>query len=103
MRPLDPRVLKEHLRRFFAVSVLKGRLPPYEVPEVAKQFDWLDRKIGAGEQVATYPLPPRDVVSGWKTAISAVFADPKTDRDSVLGLILDRSSVPEIARMLVLV
>jgi GNAT superfamily N-acetyltransferase len=103
VRPLDPQVLKEHLRRFFSVSVLKGRLSPSEVPEVAEQFDWLDRKIGAGEQIATYPLPPRDAVAVWKASIAAAFADPKTARDSLVGPILDRSSVPEVARMLVLV
>lgn len=48
-RDVDPRVLREHLRRFFGVSVAKGLYDPDCLPEVRRQMDGLDARLARAE------------------------------------------------------
>ena len=95
MRHLDPRILREHLRRFFGITVLKGRCEPGTLAEIAAQESLLARAIAAGDPIITVRLPADEVLDEWKANIAKL--SRQTDRGETVqvGTLLGISSVPE--------
>ena len=95
VRHLDPRILREHLRRFFGITVLKGRCEPGSLAEIAAQESLLARAIAAGDPIITVRLPADEVLDEWKANIAKL--SRQTDRGETVqvGTLLGISSVPE--------
>jgi hypothetical protein len=67
---LSPKLLRKHLERFFAISVLKGA-EPHDDPTVASQLKLLDDMAASGESIRLLdPIKwlatasPTDVITG---------------------------------------
>jgi hypothetical protein len=92
-RSLDPRIFREHLRRFFAVSVLKGSPGALTQPVVRNQLAVLDAAIAAGTAIAADELPAPAKLEQWKRQVALAASDPRIPADARLGDILGESSV----------
>ncbi len=64
IRTIDPRILYEHLRRFFYFPVLKGRTA--EDIEVAAQFAILQKAVADNIAISAVILPDKSVIDEYK-------------------------------------
>jgi hypothetical protein len=88
-RGVDPGVLKDHLRRFFGISVAKGLYDPDNVPEVRQQMKDLDARLARGQTVSTLTMPSAQLLAEWKRA-----AD-RHDGRATLGTVLGIASIQD--------
>lgn len=95
---LDPRVFREHLRRFFAVSVLKGVPGALTLPVVRDQLASLDAAIAAGTTIAADDLPAPERLERWKRQAALAAADRRIPAETRLGDILGERSVAAALR-----
>jgi GNAT superfamily N-acetyltransferase len=94
-RPLDARILREHLRRFFAITVLKGRADPDKLPEVAAQEKLLDGLIATGRPVLAHRMPGAATLRTWKARAAKVLRERPGEDEQTIGALLGIPSVPE--------
>lgn len=94
----DPRVLREHLRRFIGITVLKGRCDPDTLPEVAAQMGILEDAIAAARPILAYPMAAEPVLTQWKARVSAILGDPMCGGSTTIGSRLEIASVLDICR-----
>ncbi len=92
-RHVDAHVLREHLRRFFGLSVAKGLYDPAGRPEVRTQMAQLDAR--GTIPALTMPAPHRLAV--WKQTVRAALASGIHAEDTTLGEILGIASVQDAA------
>ncbi len=94
-RGVDPKVLKEHLRRFFGISVAKGLYDPGCLPEVQREMDELDAKLALGETVPAVRMPAAQKLAEWKRATLAVLGANRHPISATLGTVLGIASLQE--------
>jgi GNAT superfamily N-acetyltransferase len=94
-RGVDPKVLKEHLRRFFGVSVAKGLYDPDCLPEVQRQMDDLDAWLALAETVPALRMPSAHRLAEWKRATLAELRADRHPVSSTLGTVLGIASLHE--------
>jgi GNAT superfamily N-acetyltransferase len=98
VRGIDPRVLKEHLRRFFGISVAKGSYDPDHLPEVRGQMEDLDACAAGNRTVSALMMPDVPRMTEWKrTARTALAANPRLS-GATLGALLGIASVQDAIR-----
>src|SRR5581483_1481323 len=68
VRPFDPRLLKEHLRRYFGITVLKGRADFELIPDVRFQLTNLTKRIAVGEPIFAFEMPSEAILLAWRRA-----------------------------------
>ncbi len=87
-RPLDPRVLKEHLQRFFGITVAKGRYDPDGLADVRDQMDDLTRRLALGQAISTQAMPSDAQLTQWKAATLQMLAANTGPSDATIGSLL---------------
>jgi GNAT superfamily N-acetyltransferase len=90
-RHVDADILREHLRRFFGLSVAKGLYDPADRPEVRAQMAEL--QAHAAIPALVMPRPRRLAI--WKQAARAALASAAHPDDATLGDILGIASVQD--------
>lgn len=95
---LDPAILKEHLRRFFAISVAKGQYDPENLPEVRHQMMDLETRLILGQGVITHEMPALARLAQWKRATLRLLDSKAHSGDSTIGSLIGIPSVPELLR-----
>jgi hypothetical protein len=90
-RHVDARVLQEHLRRFFGLSVAKGLYDPAARPEVRAQM----AQLQAGAPVPALAMPPPRRLAVWKQTVRAALKSGTHPDDTTLGDIIGIASVQE--------
>ncbi len=98
-RQLSPQLVKEHLRRFFAVSVLKRGSTLDGHPEILLQFSKLDSVIRQREKLSLYDMPSSKIVSDWKLLLEKSTSSGHINSDIVIGTIFNAPSILELIRV----
>jgi hypothetical protein len=70
IRTIDPRILYEHLRRFFYFPVLKGRIKIDM--EAAIQFAVLHEAIATNAKINAVILPDKPIIDGYKYEVNSL-------------------------------
>jgi GNAT superfamily N-acetyltransferase len=93
-RGVDAGVLREHLRRFFGISIAKGLYDPDGLPEVRQQMTALDARLALDGMVPTHAMPSARKLAGWKRATLAALRDGRHSGDTTLGAVLGTALAP---------
>jgi hypothetical protein len=92
-RHVDARVLQEHLRRFFGLSVAKGLYDPAARPEVRAQMAQLHTRA----TVPAVTMPSSHRLAIWKQTVRAALTSGEHPDDTTLGDIIGIGSVQDTA------
>jgi hypothetical protein len=96
---IDPVIVREHLTRFFAVSVLKGR-PGFEADQTIQgQLKTLQALTQAGKIVQMLPMPSSEKLTEWKTLIKGFISDSNVTKDALIGDLLGFTSVSDAIKI----
>jgi GNAT superfamily N-acetyltransferase len=85
--PVDPRIIHEHLLRFFAITVLKGRVAPEDVAVITEQLVSLRKYMETDRAVDAVQLPDEPIISAWKRRTGRLAADVH-DRTVPIGRLI---------------
>jgi GNAT superfamily N-acetyltransferase len=99
VRELDPGVLREHLSRFFAITVLKGEREPDRQPEILTQMAVLDEAAATGRSILARAMPRPEILDLWKGQSADLLRGSGHPGDTVIGPLLGIASTPEALLM----